>query len=614
MSGFSSGFKPSSTSTPFLSSSDGGQFTGSVEFGDEATFNAEVQFLDTVTIQGDLTASQGINIPDDKFLRFGNTDVVAFYDETPGAEGGASGTSGDDILVVSGSGLRLQKDFSGVTKVEAANLTNGANSTSRLVVTANNAGDVNRPGGSWVAFSDAYTGGFGSWFAGDTGLLTNTGSPRLVMASRHPNGTIAFYTGGSAEDDIRALIDQNGKMGIGATDPVSLLEVRGPAGTGANCAGVVTISTAETSIVFADVLGKLNFQAPKETGTDAITVAAAIEAVADSEFNATSNYTNMLFKTGESGAAAEKMKLGYDGQLTLGTTSTTAHGLEVLSRGTFRRSSERFYLEEFFSKRPAQNGTIDAVHTTEAARNANEHFEILGRTDGSHEIYDANVYWPDKAGTSENAGLNFGTQNVSGDQMILTPHLDTQAHSVVAQASTAWSGVAWNSSKELEWECAITSGDVSDYGFWAGVGLTSPGDASWAYTTDDDKAFFFSCADDTFGAITTNANLHFVYSAGGTDYITNLGISMADYTLYRLRITFGSDRKMRIFVNDTMYAITLTNTGTTAGGVTEGSNYYSAAMTADKALIPYVGIQTITAGYEAHQVHYMKMSRIIGFT
>ena len=271
-------------------------------------------------------------------------------------------------------------------------------------------------------------------------------------------------------------------------------------------------------------------------------------------------------------------------------------------------------MEEFFSKRPAQNGTIDQVHTVEASRNANEHFEILGRTDGSHEVYDANVYWPEKAGDFENAGLQFGTQNVSGDQMIVTPHLDTQSHSVVAQASTAWSGIAWNSSKEVEWECAITSGDVSDYGFWAGVGLTSPGNASWAYTTDDDKAFFFACADDTFGALTTNANMHFVYSVGGTDYITNLGISMADYNLYRLRISFGSDRKMRIFVNDTWYAITLTNTGTTAGGVTESSNYYSAAMTADKALIPYVGIQTITSGYEAHQIHYMKMSRIIGFS
>ena len=404
-------------------------------------------------------------------------------------------------------------------------------------------------------------------------------------------------------------------VGISAADPVSLLEVRGPTGTGADCAGVLTISTAETSIAFGDVLGKLNFQASKESdGTDATAVAAAIEAHADLAFDAASNFTNLIFKTGESGAAAQKMKLDYDGLLTINHT-TGLHGVEIQGKGTFRRGSERFYLEEFFSKRPQLNATINAAHTTEAARNANEHFEILGRTDGSHTIGDANVYWHAKTGTNENAGLTFSTSGVAGDQCILTPHLDTQSHFLTAQASTAWSGIAWNSSKEVEWECAVTTGpDVTAQGFWAGLGEDPPGDASWSYTTDDDQAFFFACADDTFGALTTNANLHFVYSVGGTDYITNLGIAMEDNTLYRFRIRFGSNRKMKIFVNDQWYAITLTDTGTTAGGVTESSNFYSAAMTADKALIPYVGIQALGATNEAHQVHYMKMSRVIGYT
>ena len=44
------------------------------------------------------------------------------------------------------------------------------------------------------------------------------------------------------------------------------LEVRGPAGTGADSAGVLTLSTSETTIVGAsnDQLGRIDFQAPIE--------------------------------------------------------------------------------------------------------------------------------------------------------------------------------------------------------------------------------------------------------------------------------------------------------------------------------------------------------------
>ena len=59
-----------------------------------------------------------------------------------------------------------------------------------------------------------------------------------------------------------------------------------------------------------DVIGAIRFQAPDEgTGTDAILTAAAIEAVAEGDFSASSNATKISFKCGNSEAATEKAKI-----------------------------------------------------------------------------------------------------------------------------------------------------------------------------------------------------------------------------------------------------------------------------------------------------------------
>ena len=80
----------------------------------------------------------------------------------------------------------------------------------------------------------------------------------------------------------------------------------------------LTLQTGETDIALNDVLGKIDFQAPDEgTGTDAILVAAGIEAVSEGDFSGSNNATKLSFKTAASEAAAEKMKLSSTGVLTL---------------------------------------------------------------------------------------------------------------------------------------------------------------------------------------------------------------------------------------------------------------------------------------------------------
>ena len=88
--------------------------------------------------------------------------------------------------------------------------------------------------------------------------------------------------------------------------------------TGDNNPIKFTLQTGETDIAADDVLGAINFQAPDEaTGTDAILVAAGIEAVSEGDFAADNNATKLSFKTASSETAAEKMSLSSTGVLTV---------------------------------------------------------------------------------------------------------------------------------------------------------------------------------------------------------------------------------------------------------------------------------------------------------
>ena len=78
----------------------------------------------------------------------------------------------------------------------------------------------------------------------------------------------------------------------------------------------LTLQTGETDMAANDVMGAIDFQAPDEgTGTDAILVAAGIEAVAEGDFSSSSNATSLVFKTGASEAAAGKIKVTSAGHL-----------------------------------------------------------------------------------------------------------------------------------------------------------------------------------------------------------------------------------------------------------------------------------------------------------
>ena len=111
----------------------------------------------------------------------------------------------------------------------------------------------------------------------------------------------------------RELASSISATAVTSTNP---MEWRGPAGTGTATAGVLNLTTAELTVVDADQLGRIDFSAPLETGADAILVGASIYAEADAAFSATVNSTDLVFATGDSAAASEKLRIDSTGQVT----------------------------------------------------------------------------------------------------------------------------------------------------------------------------------------------------------------------------------------------------------------------------------------------------------
>lgn len=94
------------------------------------------------------------------------------------------------------------------------------------------------------------------------------------------------------------------------------------------------LATGDTDIAASDKLGVINFQAPDEgAGTDAILVAAGIEAVSEGDFSASSNATSLVLKTGASEAATEKLRVTSAGDVGIGDTPSAGVRLDVADTG-----------------------------------------------------------------------------------------------------------------------------------------------------------------------------------------------------------------------------------------------------------------------------------------
>jgi len=95
------------------------------------------------------------------------------------------------------------------------------------------------------------------------------------------------------------------------------LEIRGANADATTSTGKLLLSTALTDINDGDVIGRIDWKTPLEAGgTDAEEIGASIWAEADATFSSTVNSTDLVFATGDSGAATEKLRIDSTGQVT----------------------------------------------------------------------------------------------------------------------------------------------------------------------------------------------------------------------------------------------------------------------------------------------------------
>ena len=255
--------------------------------------------------------------------------------------------------------------------------------------------------------------------------------------------------------------------------------------------------------------------------------------------------------------------------------------------GTPIQDARRVYFDEWFLQRPGLNANIDQVSTVEVQRALNRNWEALG----------TNMTTALCTFATTSGGVLATTAGADADQAILTPHLDT--------AATAWAGTKWGTENEVHFETSIMLPALDNQKVWAGLKLTN----DQLVATDDDQVYFKFQTDATNSeAFTDFTTWHFVHSIGGTDFISQIPVTVAANTPYHLKITIDSDRKASIFVNGIQYNVTTTSGSTGGTAVTTGTTP-SGALTDDVDLIPYVGIEAGAGAAEAVNCHYVCCSR-----
>ncbi len=111
------------------------------------------------------------------------------------------------------------------------------------------------------------------------------------------------------------------------------LRIMGASADATTSTGKLLLATSLTDINANDVLGKIDFQAPHEAGgTDATAIAASIQAVAQDTFAASVNATDLIFYTGHSEAATEKVRITSQGEIGIGGANYGTDG-QVLTSG-----------------------------------------------------------------------------------------------------------------------------------------------------------------------------------------------------------------------------------------------------------------------------------------
>ena len=255
----------------------------------------------TVVVSGDgsFTVADGGTIGSTSStdtLTLAASGIVTFKDDILIKDGGTIGNASvADVMTLASTGIVTFKDD---ILIKDGGTIGSASSTSAITIASTGI----------VTFVDDIiikdAGTIGSASDVDAISIGADGDVTLTqdLELQHDGATISF----GANDEIQLIHDHD----------VGLLLKR--IGTADNTFPRFTLQAGDTDIAQDDVLGQIQWQAPDEgTGTDAILVAAKIDAISEGDFSSSSNATSLRFHTGSSAEATSKMRFTSTGRLGL---------------------------------------------------------------------------------------------------------------------------------------------------------------------------------------------------------------------------------------------------------------------------------------------------------
>ena len=191
-------------------------------------------------------------------------------------------------------------------------------------------------------------GGFSMVSAGSTATLTNkTLTSPNITTSIVPTSADGATIGSASKEFSDLFLADGSTIQFGNDQDITLTHVADTGlilkhtATGDNSSVALTLQTGETDIQADDVIGKIDFQAPDEAqGTDAVLVAAGIEAVSEGDFSTSNNATKLSFKTAASAAAAETMSLSSAGVLTTSSNIVSGGNVVIADAGNIGSASD----------------------------------------------------------------------------------------------------------------------------------------------------------------------------------------------------------------------------------------------------------------------------------
>ena len=366
----------------------GANVTGSGTF-EATTITASTSIVPDASGGADIGSTSAewgdVYIADDKKIKFGSgQDVTIEYDEDDTDTlliAGGSVTISDDLKLHFGTGkdfsIEYDEDGNDTTvAVGAGGFSFGPHGTSTGNTTSIQFQELAANGAHYVGFKAAdsiaanviwtlpnadgsanqviKTDGSGalSWTTPSSGAVTainNATANELVTIGStttelDAEGNLTFdgstlaVTGDATISDDLGLVSDAALLTFGANSEVTVTHVHNTGlnlkhtATGDDTPIVLTLQTGETDIAANDVIGKVAFQAPDEgEGTDAILVAAAIQARSEGDFSSSANATSIDFMTGASEAAATKWSITSAGSfLNAGTNTIDMNGGELI--------------------------------------------------------------------------------------------------------------------------------------------------------------------------------------------------------------------------------------------------------------------------------------------